>query len=68
MVSTATDQMTEFYCEFSSQIQHAMIQTFVWLVALTQMKAESNFVVKECGELCVMTDGIGVMQWWCADS
>ena len=38
-----------------------MIQIFVWLVASHQMKTEWSTVVKECGELCVMTCGIGAM-------
>ena len=50
------------------QIQHAMIQISDWLMAPAQMKVESSFVVKEWGELCAVTDGIGEMQWWCVDS
>ena len=56
--------MTEFYCEFSSQIQHATIQIFDWLMVPDQMKAEWSTVVKECGELCVVTHGIEIMPWW----
>jgi len=45
-----------------------MIQIFIWWVAPDQMKAEWSTVVKECGELCVMTCGIEAIPWWCADS
>ena len=45
-----------------------MMQIFVWSVAPDQMKAEWSTVVEECGELCVMTSGIGIMPWWCAGS
>ena len=51
-----------------TQVQNAMIQIFNWWVVPVQMKAEWNIVVKECGELCVMTCGIETMPWWCADS
>ena len=47
----------------SVQNQNVMTQTFVWLVAPVQIKAEWSFAVKECGELCVMTLGIRTMPW-----
>ena len=45
-----------------------MIQIFDWWVAPVKVKVEWSTVVKECGELCVMTCGIEAMPWWCADS
>ena len=63
---TTSMQLMVYY--LPTQNQNAMIQIFVWWVAPHQMKAELSTVVKECGELCVMTCGIEAMLWWCADS
>ena len=63
-----SDRIQAGVTNFSLQSQHAMIQIFDWWVAPDQMKAEWNIVVKECGELCVMTCGIETMPWWCAGS
>ena len=38
-----------------------MIQIFVWWMVFDRVKAEWSTVVKECGELCVMTCGIETM-------
>ena len=53
---------------FVLQSQNVVTQIFVWWMVLIKVKAEWSFVVKECGDLCVMMNGIETMPWWFADS
>ena len=41
---------------------------FVWLVVKATVRGQWRSVIGESGALSVMTDGTGMMLWWCANS